>query len=106
MIREEVIRILTMFLLKISIVYVASVLLFYGLAVLNRKLAEMVRNKAEEPEHARTAEESNPCHDDILHRAVLPVGNPRQARPGFPILLLRLPPLLLCGTARMRGESE
>ena len=83
------------FLLKMSIVYGAGVLLLYGIAALNGKLAEMVRNKAEEPEHARTEEESNPCHDDILHRAVLPVGNPRQARPGFPILLLRLPPLLL-----------
>ena len=53
------------FLAKISIVFAASTLLFYLIAVVNRKLAKMIRNKAEESEHAWTEEESNPCHDDI-----------------------------------------
>ena len=53
------------FLLKISIVYAAGVLLLYGIAALNRKLAKMTRKKPEESEHAWMEEESNPCHDDI-----------------------------------------
>ena len=53
------------FLLKMSIVYGAGVLLLYGIAVLNRKLAKMTRKKPEESEYARMEEESNPCQDDI-----------------------------------------